>query len=429
LLRVELLEDRSTPAAVGDFHEVIAAGSPTASPMDSPDQRVDPNTAASPYAGVGSVEVDTRDGGMFIGTGSVIGPRYVLTAAHVVDLNNDGKVDRKDGLQGVYFVLNDGGDETARIPVTGFALAPDFAGFRPTSPGNDLAILTLAEDVPPSVPEYPLPARDMTTGTVLTFVGYGRSGDGVHGYTTPASLTVKRVGQNTADELFAPAATGKGTADGLFKFDFDGPTGNGPLGGPTLGNTLETQLGPCDSGCPAFATAPGGLVLAGIGTFTQGDAPLFGSTGGGVNLFPDLAFIDSVVGPPAAVSPAKPPAADVGSGTATPETSGPVPSPSSGGLPAVPIPATNVTKLDGPTDGSFTDGTGPMTFFVAAPSGTASDATTGEHRRGAAGRTLERVDQPRIGTDTASGSGGHLTGLGTVRIDELRYWIEAAEST
>src|ERR1700751_3655061 len=106
-LSVQLREDRPTPAAapVDVFHETVIAGSARGTQADTPDARIDPNTPSSQYAGVGSIEVAAK-GVTFIGTGTVIGKRYVLTAAHVVDLNNDGKVDRKDGIQGVYFVLN-----------------------------------------------------------------------------------------------------------------------------------------------------------------------------------------------------------------------------------------------------------------------------------------------------------------------------------
>ena len=69
------------------------------------------------------------------------------------------------------------------------------------------------------------------------------------------------------------------------------------MGGPTLGNDRETQLGGGDSGGPAFTTdGRGGLVLAGVSAFTQGaNAPRFGSMGGGVNLYPYLSFIQTVL--------------------------------------------------------------------------------------------------------------------------------------
>lgn len=300
LLRVEGLEDRAVPAAAlaDEFHATVIAGSPRSSPGDSTDARIDPNTTSSPYAGVGSLQIVARNKS-FIATATVIGPRHVLTAAHVVDLNNDGKVDRKDGTQGVYFILNVGGDQTAKIPVTGFDLAPDFTGFNRPAVNDDLAVLTLAQDVPSDIPIYQLPTEELKEGTVLTFVGYGRPGDGVRGYTGPADPSVKRVGENTVDAFFGQDDKNRPEGNEVFRFDFDGPAGNGRLGGPTLGNDRETQLGGGDSGGPAFALMGGGLVLAGVASFTQGaNAPRFGSMGGGVNLYPYLSFITSVLQPP-----------------------------------------------------------------------------------------------------------------------------------
>ena len=51
---------------------MVAAGSGKASPFDSPDYRIDPNVTSSAYAGVGSIQVNTK-GTSFIGTGTVIG--------------------------------------------------------------------------------------------------------------------------------------------------------------------------------------------------------------------------------------------------------------------------------------------------------------------------------------------------------------------
>lgn len=307
-LRVQCLEDRAVPAALGDeFHATVIAGSSRGTPADSPDARVDENSTSSPYAGVGSLQIVTKNTS-FIATATVIGKRHVLTAAHVVDLNNDGKVDRKDGTQGVYFILNVGGEQTSKIAVTGFNLAPDFTGFNRPSVNDDLAVLTLAEDVPSDVPIYQLPTEELKEGTVLTFVGYGRAGDGLRGYTGPASPTVKRVGENTVDAFFTQDDRGRPDGNETFRFDFDGPNGKGPMGGPTLGNDRETQLGGGDSGGPAFAIMGGSLVLAGVTAFTQGaSAPRFGSMGGGVNLYPFLSFITAVMDPPETTPPSTPP--------------------------------------------------------------------------------------------------------------------------
>lgn len=299
-LRIELLEDRATPAvgSVADvFHPMVVAGAYLANPSDTPDQRIDPNTTASPYGGVGSIQVKTR-GGSSIGTGVAIDRRHVITAAHVIDLNSDGKFDRKDGTQGVYFIVNYGGDQTSKIGVAKFKIHPDFTGFNVPAVNDDIAILTLARDLPVNVPTYALPLTGIAPGTVLTMVGYGRSGDGIAGYTTSASATIKRVGGNTADAFIGQDDPGRPEVNEVFRFDFDGSDGRGLLGGETLGNTIETTIGPGDSGGPAFAHGEGGLSLVGLNTFTQGaDAPRFGSLGGGVILYAYMEFINSVLHP------------------------------------------------------------------------------------------------------------------------------------
>src|SRR5687767_9715190 len=88
-LLLQLLEVRDVPSvttppiSTADFYPTVMAGSPKSELPDSPSQRVDPNTALSPFAGVGSLLVSSK-GKTFVGTATVIGRREILTAAHVV---------------------------------------------------------------------------------------------------------------------------------------------------------------------------------------------------------------------------------------------------------------------------------------------------------------------------------------------------------
>ncbi|MCI0684333.1 MAG: S1 family peptidase [Gemmataceae bacterium] len=277
-------------AALGDFHPTIMAGDPNGTPPDSPSNRVDPNTTTSPYGGVGSVQVNVR-GGAYIGTGTLIDSTHVLTAAHVVDINNDGKHNSKDRVTSIYFILNFGSNQSHKIAVTAINIHPNYTGFNKPSVNDDLAVLTLAATPGPSVPTYALPGSPLTAGTTVTMVGYGQSGTGVSGYTVNASFTVKRTGQNNADAFIGQDDAGQSPADEVFRFDFDGPTGNGTFGGPTLGNDKETTLGGGDSGGPSFV----GNVVVGVNTFTQGFfGPTFGTLGGGINVYPYVGWINSV---------------------------------------------------------------------------------------------------------------------------------------
>ncbi len=146
---------------------------------------------------------------------------------------------------------------------------------------------------------------------MLTFAGYGASGSGDVGYTSSSSLNVKHTGENVADQI-GDVGGGETTA---YVFDFDGATGNGYLGGSTLGNTLEATLGGGDSGSPAFILLGGVYYLAGINTFIAqyGDGstipfgpapPLFGSFGGGIALYSYQTWLNSVTGVPEPTSTA-----------------------------------------------------------------------------------------------------------------------------
>jgi V8-like Glu-specific endopeptidase len=298
-LWLEHLETRLAPSAsrlmgpvagdAGDFQATIVAGDPNGNPPDSPGNRVDANTTASPFAGIGSIQVNARRG-IYIGTGTPLDATHILTAAHVLDLNNDGKTNSKDGIKSSYFILNFDGNQSHKITIASINLHPHFSGFNRPSVNDDLAILTLAKPLPADVPTYGLPTSDLQAGTTLTMVGYGRSGDGVNGYTVEASFTVKRSGQNNADAFYTQDDAGQ-PANEVFRYDFDGPSGNGSMGGSTLGNNLETTLGGGDSGGPSLI----GNVVAGVNTFTQAFfGPYFGTSGGGINVFPYVGWINSV---------------------------------------------------------------------------------------------------------------------------------------
>jgi hypothetical protein len=287
-------------AGGADFHAEIVAGDPTGLDADTTDLRIDPNTTTSPFAGVGSLQINASRG-TYLCTATPIDSTHILTAGHCVDLNNDGKSDRRDGIKSITFNLNYGGNLTSQILAKSWDVNPNFTGFNHPSINDDLTVVTLRVPLPTGVPVYALPTSDLAAGTTLTMVGYGRSGDGVNGYTTNASWTVKRTGENNADAFYTQDDAGQPAANEVFRFDFDGPTGNGSMGGPSLGNRIETTLGGGDSGGPSFvltgadASAASSYTLVGVNTFTQGtNAPKFGSLGGGINLFPYVSWINSI---------------------------------------------------------------------------------------------------------------------------------------
>lgn len=309
-LAIEFLEGRLVLSAVAmglgetaHLQPTIVAGDPSAVPADAPANRVDPNTTTSPFAGVGSLFMRLGKGPYgYICTGTPIDATHVVTAGHCLDTNNDGLSDFKPDR--VSFQLNFGGNLTHTIQAAALDIHPAYTGFDSPSVNDDLAIVTLATDLPAGVPTYALPTAPVDVGETLTMVGYGRSGDGVSGYYVDASFSVKRFGANNADVLLGDDE-GVGTESEVFLFDFDGPTAgqSGSFGGSSLGNTVETTLGGGDSGGPSLINVGGTWQLAGVNTFTISggefnSAPLFGSGGGGILVHAYLDWIQSVLTTP-----------------------------------------------------------------------------------------------------------------------------------
>jgi len=274
------------------YMPVIVAGSASGTPPDSPANRVDANTTGSLWAGVGSVVA-----GGYMGSGTPISPRHILTAGHLLDSNDDGVIDVTPAQ--VSFYLNYGGSPSHIVGASALAIHPDFTGFGNPSVNDDVAIVTLSSDLPTGVPIYPLYRTPLVAGDTLTMVGYGESGYGDVGYIVGASLTVKRVGQNDAD-VFYVDDEGSGVFE-VFEFDFDGPSGSGSSGGATLGNALETTLGGGDSGGPSFIFDSGQWKVAGVDTFiwyyTGQTLGTFGTGGGGTMVPAYTDWIDGVIIP------------------------------------------------------------------------------------------------------------------------------------
>ena len=282
LLAQTLSEDQS-------LQKATQAGTGTVAPADSPSARVDPNTANSPFAGIGSLNI-LSNGSSFIGTGVAISPWFVLTAGHNLDANDNGVVD--PGLQ-ITFNLNAGGNLSSTISAAEFYLDPSFTGFLNPTVNGDLGLLRLSQALPPTVPLYPLWSATLTVGQVFTVAGYGQSGTGDTGYTIGASLATKRTGQNVVDSFWQA-----GGHDEVFIYDFDSPSTVGSAGG-SLGNGIETLIGPGDSGAPLFIYSGGQYFVAGINTFTMGgNNGRFGDQGGGILLEPHLAWVEATAAIP-----------------------------------------------------------------------------------------------------------------------------------
>jgi hypothetical protein len=262
----------------------IMAGSETAFPSDSPANRLDLLGAASPFNAVGALDIRSGVSGYY-GSGTAISPNWVLTAGHNLDLNDNGTPDA--GLS-INFNLPGFGVYSASAYYT----CPGFTGFANPSVQRDLGLLYFATSLPAGI-LFPSLSGSLQAGAQVTLAGFGRSGYGDYGYTTSASLTGRRLGRNVADS-FQPDDRGGGF-NAVFRYDFDSPDTVGQSGG-SLGNNLETLIGPGDSGGPLLLGNDSGYSLVGVNTFVEGYGGHFGDIGGGVVVEPYLDWIGQTTG-------------------------------------------------------------------------------------------------------------------------------------
>ena len=262
---------------------------------DQPQNRIDPNLETSRWAGVGSVLYDANPY-----SGTVIGRRLVLTAAHAVGDRDPSRIRFQLNLNGTPYIV-----QAASVRVH-----PDFVSAAAVK--GDLAVLVLAADLPDSVPIYALNRTAPVVGTDITLVGYGRScrADGF-GCVDP-NASVKRSGRNIADLFYLPIAPIDQTLVGkMFLYDFDANGVPSLTGGPSLGNAIETTSASGDSGGPAFLTSSSPPVIYGINTVQIGVSgrPIStaGTLGGGVLVSAYAGWIDSVI----ADNPSVPPVGEV----------------------------------------------------------------------------------------------------------------------
>ncbi|MEI8290482.1 MAG: trypsin-like serine protease [Verrucomicrobiota bacterium] len=260
----------------------ILAGDENALPADSPANRLDTLGAASPFNAIGSLSI-SADGFSYIGSATAISPDWVLTAGHNLDVNDAGSP--TPGLN-VSFNLPGFGSYSGST----FYTCPGFTGFGNPSIQRDLGLIHLANPLPNNL-LFPTLSGHLQTGTEITLAGFGRSGYGSYGYTTFATLTDRRSGQNTVDTLISDDQGGGFAA--LFQYTF-----NAPNTGDSLGNNIETIIGPGDSGGPALVADGSGYAIVGVNTYVDGYGGRFGDIGGGIVLAPYVDWINNTMAVP-----------------------------------------------------------------------------------------------------------------------------------
>ena len=261
----------------------ILAGGETDLPADTPSGRLD---TEGTFSFVGALAISSG-GGNYKGSAVALSREWVLTAGHNADLNDDGLPDST--WSGVFHLPGKG-----VFNVTQAFTHPGFTGFGNPSVNDDLALLRLATPLPVGM-GFPTLGSGAGIGDFITLVGFGRSGYGSYGYTSNASLTDRRFGSNVIDG-FQIDDEGSGRAE-VFRYDFDAPSTVGILGG-SLGNDIETIIGPGDSGGAALRQTASGWELIGINTYTEGYGGRFGDTGGGVLVEPYMDWISQTTGIP-----------------------------------------------------------------------------------------------------------------------------------
>jgi hypothetical protein len=205
------------------------------------------NLGASPdYAAVGTF---VGNGGI-TGSGTLIAPDWVLTAAHLVDIASSGTFT----IGGTAY----SSDELITDP--GWT-GNEFAG-------DDFGLVHLGSPVS-SVSPVMLYTGSSEFGQIATYVGYGFTGTGLTGYQTSLG-NQKRAFQNVIDGNFNNPSL-------LLGSDFDNPntTANNVWGDATP-LPLEGCVAPGDSGGGVFITIDSQNYLAGVISFVA-------STGGNNN--------------------------------------------------------------------------------------------------------------------------------------------------
>ncbi len=288
-------------------HQVVSPMIVSGALPDTPDARIDPNTASSKFSGVVSLNVAFGQDN-YICSGALVGKRSVISAGHCVDSDGNGTViDLKDPNNRVRVVFNTspvaGSPGNAVINASAVSIHKDYQGFGNCPVGvngfcvnDDIAVVTLSQDAPATAKIYKVSTAPVKSGQRIMMAGYGTSGNGHDGYNIDPSYRIKRTGQNYMDE-YEGDDEGTSNKPEMYYADFDGVDADGNVinsfcdwgltCSPSLPNHIEANIGAGDSGGPSFIEMYGEMVLVANNTFGN-DAGFksgaFGSYFGGIIL-------------------------------------------------------------------------------------------------------------------------------------------------
>jgi hypothetical protein len=226
--------------------------------------------AQSVYDSVGFLRWNEGASG-YIASGTLISPEWVLTAGHVVGGTDNYGL----GVSGMFFglgsVLSQTGTAATRvIPYAGWSSSNGDVWA-----GVDLGLVRLSQPITTVTPAL-LDFSTPLLGLLGTNVGYGRSGIGSGGMSTPAGT--KRAGQNMIDARGGMVTKREGgtlleldlngiSPTVLFQ-DFDNPT---DLVASSIGSAIpvaqEYLIASGDSGGGLFINVGGVTKLVGVNSF------------------------------------------------------------------------------------------------------------------------------------------------------------------
>jgi V8-like Glu-specific endopeptidase len=273
----------------------------------------------SAWDGVGTITNGFPDGG----TGTLLDPYHVLTAAHIVAGLPAGHT--------VTFHVN-GIDRT----VSSIAYLGNYVGGQPTSTSDgttttrdysiadrsDIAVLTLSSPITGVTTwQYNNGSLVESTAGPAHLVGYGYGGDGTSGENGAAyPFGTKREAINAVDRVFSTTTdvAGRTVSEtsgnrnavlpaSVLAWDFDNTSTNGPLGGPALlPNTgpVEGDITTGDSGAPIFQFDPSlnSYVITGVAIDGTDDLSRFGEISWATRTADYSSFIASAVPEPTSIA-------------------------------------------------------------------------------------------------------------------------------